>query len=407
MFDVSNLTERRKRAWFYNISDEQSLNSKILPNIIDKEANHLIQYQEQQMLFLAEEEDLVILKNKVEDEYLDYLQPWINKTSVIYSQEDYTIPLRKYDFVPFIHYGEALNLSENIFGVKPEIGLLFNDKLFTRKFAAEHGFNITPGKICLDVKEVEDFYELLNQQSTVVLKESYGSSAKGIKILKTEMEFRKFISVMKRRNKKQFNIIIEQWLEDSTSINSSLMIHDDRVEIINITKQLIDTNTGKYIGTNYTPNFDEEILTNYRMEMTRLANILHEFGYRGVLGVDSIIHKNILYPIIEINARFTQVIYLNNLVERLKVNYSVSCIVTSYRNFKLKQDCSFVTVKEYLDEKLKPDGNNGYILYTFGKYQGEQYTSYRIYVLFYGESNDKVNDMVDIFHKDKLQIGEE
>ncbi|USK44117.1 ATP-grasp domain-containing protein [Cytobacillus oceanisediminis] len=407
MFDVRNLTKKKKRAWLYNISDEQSLNSMILPNIVDKEANHLMQYQEQQMLFLAAKEDLVIFKNSIEGDYLEYLNQWINKSVIIYNEQYHTHPMEEYDIVPFIHCGEAASLNQNTFGVEPEIGLLFNDKLYTRKFSEEHGFNITPGKICKKMKEVEDFYNVLEPQSIVVLKTSYGSSAKGIKVLKSDIEFKRFMKVLKRRNQENCNLAIEKWLENSTTINCSMIIDENIVEIINITQQLISENTGKYIGTNYTPNFEEDILLNYKNEMFKLGNILQRFGYKGVLGVDSIIHENKLYPIIEINARFTQVIYLNNLVENLKVDYNANSIVTSYRNFKLKNDCSFSLIKEYLDKKLNPDDKSGYIIYTFGKIQGEQYTSYRVYVLFYGDNSEKVKELLDIFNNIELKIGEE
>lgn len=51
--------------------------------------------------------------------------------------------------------------------------------------------------------------------------------------------------------------------------------------------------------------------------MHRIIELLYDEGYRGVVGVDSIIDENEqLIPIIELNARFTQVTYLLPLICR-------------------------------------------------------------------------------------------
>ncbi|MEC2074263.1 ATP-grasp domain-containing protein [Alkalihalophilus marmarensis] len=397
------LTKANKKAWIYNISDEQNLNRKILPTISDVETNHLIQFQEQQMLFFADKGDVVILKENIEKYYLNYLENWINEIQIIFQQGDFSTD--NLNLIPFIKCGNDLN-SSTYSSFEEDLVLKFNDKLFTRSFLEEYQFKVTPGEICTTIKEVVDnFYRLTRSSSKVVLKSSYGSSGKGIKVINSELEFKKYMKLLERKNKDNINLIIEKWLENSNTINCSMKITEEKVDLINITQQVVDSN-GKYIGTNFTPRFDKDLLKKYKEEMQRLGILLQKNGYKGVLGVDSLIHGGDLYPVIEINARYTQVIYLSNLVELLKYNYGSKYIITTQKTIRLLNDLDFQSLENYLNQLLNPTEKNNYIIYTFGNYKAEKHTTYRFYILFYGEVKSKVDEMVNIFNTHTFKIGE-
>lgn len=60
--------------WLYNSNKEQSWNAgNVLPNIIDYEQDQLVRQQEQQMLYLADAKDTVLIECNVPKEFLDYL----------------------------------------------------------------------------------------------------------------------------------------------------------------------------------------------------------------------------------------------------------------------------------------------------------------------------------------------
>ncbi|MBH0357133.1 ATP-grasp domain-containing protein [Bacillus toyonensis] len=385
--------EIKNKIWFYNIVDEQKMNNGNIPNVIDDQSAELIQFQEQQMLFLADLDDLVVINKLVDDEFLNYLSTFLSLPKIV-DMKELTNLHEEIQVYPFINSSNVKNYSKNIFGPTTDLALKLNDKLFVRNLVRKNDFNVTDGYICDSIDGLVKAYDILKDEyKRIVIKSSYGSSAKGIRVIKSEKEFNRLVQFIERRKGNTVDFIIEGWIEDARCINSQIYIKENGIEIINITEQIIDEN-GVYIGTNYLPNYNEKILTEYKNEIKRLGDILYHLGYRGVCGVDSIISKNIIYPVIEINARFTQVTYLSEFVKNIIKKDNCTIVESNQINFKTTKYYNFNEFKEALDQCINPDSQNNYYLYTYGVSQKQNIYSFRAYLLFYGSDPDKVKNML-------------
>ncbi|WP_144502485.1 ATP-grasp domain-containing protein [Bacillus thuringiensis] len=401
-----NLGERSV-VWFYNVNEEQYWNKdKFFPSINDPFQIELAKQQEQQLLILAQEGDSVIMKNPPDNDFLIYLmQRGFKMPKLIFLNKDNTIPWGEMDnekeiFLPFIVTKHLYDLAHkqgfHIYGAEYKHVKLINNKLFTRKLAIYHNFNVTKGYFCESINELYDSYNKLCLMGfeKVVIKIPYGSSGKGIKIIRNAKEFKQLVKYIQKRNT-TFEILIEGWYSNARSINAQLLIASNKVHLLNINEQIIDS-AGVYLGTNFNLTHSSSVIENYKKEIFRIGQILNEMEYEGVLGIDSIIdEKGNIYPIIEINARLTQVTYLLDLVNKFSHDYSF--IESRYIRIESDNEIKFKEVYVLLNDTLKPDEDNKFLIYVFAKAKVKDKYISRMFLLFYGNSKEKIKNMIKEF----------
>jgi hypothetical protein len=403
--DIFNFNEQNN-LWFYNINQEQDWNEEVVfPTINDTDQLKLVIQQEQQQFFLASQEDTMLIRHKPNPEFLSYLEDYGVKLPNFLSLgkiED--VPWDKLELIntliiPFMVTENiekaALKQGAKIFGGEYNLVKELNNKFYTRELAINYNFQVTKGYFCTDIEQLEGSYKLLKELGfeKVVVKVPFGSSGKGLKIIETDKNFKLLSKFISRRSNK-FRLLIEGWHYIQRSLNSQILIQDDNIYILAVTEQKIDNN-GVYIGTDFVPSFEVDIMKSYHAELKRLGAILRKKGYRGIIGVDSIIDdKGTIYPIIEINARFTQVTYLLRLVDTL-IKKSYNNIQSSFNRFESKKPINFKEVVTALTNLFEPDDKNKFLIYTYAEENLGDKTIYRIFILFYGKDQHKVNDMVN------------
>ncbi|MNW56996.1 [Butirosin acyl-carrier protein]--L-glutamate ligase [compost metagenome] len=194
---------------------------------------------------------------------------------------------------------------------------------------------------------------------------------------------------------------MEGWTMARSNMNGQLWIDQDRVEIVAVTEQKIDSD-GVYTGTIFTPDFTRQELQAYQKEMLKIGGILQEEGYKGICGIDSIVStQGELYPLIEINARLTQVTYLLPLVLKL-TNHEphVFYVESVQHSFSLDRELSFPELLDLLSDTVKTDDQNKLFVNTFAAHNSVKTGRwrYRVQVLFYGKERTKVKAMIQTFH---------
>lgn len=406
--DLHLLLSSKRKFWFYNINQEQQWNeSSYFPSMTDIIGNQIVAQQEQQMIFIADPNDVLLFRHNPSQEFIDYLSsndimmPNIKKIT-----DEFDIPWLDMNnddiFVPYIIndflFENLSNHSIEYFGPTPGITKDLNNKIWVREVAETLGMPTTKGYICKNFEELNQAYDNLVNQSfyKFVIKIPFGSSGKGLKTFSTFDEFLALARYIRRRSEK-FEVILEGWHPIKYSLNSQLHIENNSVKILSITEQEINTN-GVYLGTNYTPHYPSNIISQYENYLLRLGEFLLENKYTGTLGVDSIVDSDeTLIPIIEINARFTQVTYLLRLVRKLQ--YKFSFIRTRYINIQSKESIPFNYFLDDLNTLLEVDNEHNFLLYTFASQYNDldNMYRYRVYCLFYGTTEEKVQTMMDSF----------
>ncbi|GBF75585.1 hypothetical protein PA598K_04003 [Paenibacillus sp. 598K] len=406
-------TIKQKKYWVYNVNQEQKWNVvSEFPSIQDAQQLELVKQQEQQMLFAADSTDTVLFRYKPDDEFLTYLKnegivlpkmqiadPYSGRFDNLEALSDKAVLTVPYIVTSDLYEEFGLDESINLYGAKHDLVKRLNNKFETRRFAENNLFQTTKGFFCTNEDELRLAYNKLKQEGfeRCVLKIAYGSSGKGLKLIDNDRSFNLLLKFITRRNK-QFYLLLEGWYTVRQNINCQLFISTEEVQILAVTEQQIDNN-GVYMGTNFTPYYEAALVERYKLEMLRLGRLLQGQGYRGICGVDSIIdQEGSLFPIIEINARLTQVSYLISQVMKLKQQYQV--VESRFIRFNSSSSLNFNTVYNIVEKAVVPSQENRFLIYTFARHNSIEFDCvlYRVFVLFYGDDRSAVEAMIVRFN---------
>lgn len=98
-------------------------------------------------------------------------------------------------------------------------------------------------------------------------------------------------------------VIVEPWVERVLDFSTQWFIDAEKVTFLGATK-MFNTSTGSYMGT-MTGGVPKALLQEHVGWAVKILTLAKELGYRGYAGVDAMVHKEGLQPIVEVNARMT------------------------------------------------------------------------------------------------------
>ncbi len=325
-------------CWLFNIGIEEEW-TKGRFSVKNVEEQRAIQHMEESLLLLAKRQDIVILRRMPETDFLYELEeigfelPHIlcpmgidyfkTITELVLEDESLLSILRDlskgkvYYLVPYGVTKREEKLSEltgmKIKGSKSEIVRKTNSKLYARRLAEELGMACPKGIVCHSIGEIKDAWTRLQREfSKVIVKQLYGASGQGLFLVDNGVKLKRILYALNRFATKNDRWIVEGWYEDKVDLNAQLFLHDNGgVEVLSIKRQIL--NNTVYRGSMFPVSISEENLEHYQNKLLIVGNALYEEGVRGVVGMDSIITNNVIYPIIEINVRFTLSTYLGFL----------------------------------------------------------------------------------------------
>ncbi|MBJ6363739.1 ATP-grasp domain-containing protein [Paenibacillus sp. GCM10012307] len=397
--------------WHANINEDQHWNENpLFPSFAKPQHTSLIEQQEQQLLWIAEPEDVVWLLHAPDAQFLADIKRHKGELPHLCISRDAGEVAAFIagavsglcTFMPFMLTPEFVVMAEThgwrLMNSDARKVKELNSKYTTRRLAEEHGFAVTNGRFCMNLEELDGAYQAFREAGfdQAVLKQAYGSSGKGLTIIENEHKFKQ-LSVYIRKRTASFELLLEAWHPIRQSLNAQLWIEPDAVHLLAVTEQRINA-YGVYIGTNYAPHYEADVIGLYRTEMLRLGEVLRKLGYRGIAGIDSIVdHTGTLYPVIEINARFTQVTYLLPLIESLLLHYRH--VESRYIRLESSDRLAFESLKEKLESVLRPDSDHQFTIYTFACSQEAEKCIYRIFVLFYGNEASRLQEMLEVFER--------
>jgi D-alanine-D-alanine ligase-like ATP-grasp enzyme len=198
-----------------------------------------------------------------------------------------------------------------------------NGKIYSRHVADELGLRQPPGWTCENLAEwdaaVRRARALLADGGTVVVKDAFGVSGKGILVVDDERILlsldRKVRSRAERTGDDRLTLLIETWVGKRADLNYQVTVGGDGAVQFDFVKEAI-TASGVHKGHRFPADLTAAQRDELRMAGEALGRRLAADGYRGVVGVDALVGADErLFPVIEINARSNMSTYQARLQE--------------------------------------------------------------------------------------------
>lgn len=348
-----------KYVWWFNIGVESIWRKRqdtILPQIVNTSNSRTVNRTEQLSLLLADDSDIVIQRENPPEivwkenlEKLRFGMPEILVPEKKEKDEQYSISeliLQDKKLIERLIQLKSQNskaeavlvpyavteLEEEIsritgyrlFGAPSKITEWINSKISSRTLAEQMRLPVTEGYICRSVKEVRRAIEQLQTNSGInkfVVKEEYGASGKGSFIIDSKRSYELLLSLLQRKSNagKKINLIVERWYDTLLDLNYQIYV-DEKGSIYYLPPKQQFIKDGIYIGSEF-PILDK--LTDSQKQFYeecafKIGQKLWEKGYWGIASIDSIItYDGMIYPIIEINGRFSLSTYISFIPEML------------------------------------------------------------------------------------------
>jgi len=233
-----------------------------------------------------------------------------------------------------------------------------NSKIYSRIIAAESGLRVPPGGVCRDLAELaaecDKARMWLSHGRAVVLKDAYGVSGKGILVVREQRRLDQVEAMCLRRSGKRGDqrvaIVVEEWLPKRTDLNYQFTIDRSGAVRFDFVKEAI-TAGGVHQGHRMPALLTAGQTAEIRDAAATLGSRLAADGYLGVVGVDALLTADdMLYPVIEINARNNMSTYQERLRHQLCADGQV--MLARHYPVRLRRPASFSEVSDCLGELL-------------------------------------------------------
>jgi len=200
-----------------------------------------------------------------------------------------------------------------------------NGKAYSREIADELGLRQPRGWVCRTVDELRgaaaEAGHLLHRGDTVVVKDSYGVSGKGLLVVSDpsalERVLRKIARRAERTGDDRVNMVVETWVAKKTDLNYQFTIDRAGNRTFDFVREAV-TENGVHKGHRIPARLDSDQRAELAEASRRIGARLHADGYVGTVGVDAMVDPDDgLYPLVEINARNNMSTYQERVRERL------------------------------------------------------------------------------------------
>jgi hypothetical protein len=208
-----------------------------------------------------------------------------------------------------------------------------NSKVVAKRFCLDSGTPTPEGAICGSAEEAErTAASLFRRFDTVVLKDSWGSSGKGITLLESPDRLRRLLRGVGAWP--ATGVVVEGWYPHLRSENCQyLLLPSGRVRYLGRTRQLLEKQ--KYRGNVIAADWREPPAPAVHDGQLALLRYLLQLGYFGFVGIDTLeTPDGAVFPIIEVNARLNLSTFALALLERTGHAGAASMTLDSVRTDK-------------------------------------------------------------------------
>jgi len=421
--------EKTRLIHMGNIEVEQfwgkSVGALSLPSLTAPSARHIVNRMDQLALFLADADDYVLLKEALDDEYAAYLKqegfelpevivptsnrPELNITESFLADEAALAKLRGLDasLMPFgvSHLEEELSQKTGLplCGAASTIVESVNSKILSRQLNEKLGIRAIPGSNVSSLEELKAALQkhehVLTSGGRLVVKDAFGVSGKGLTILTSVDKAASIVKMWERQLASKPNgvirVVVEQWIEKKLDINFQFLIGKDGGVTFCGVRDAV-TENGVHQGHRLPSSLTKNQIDELRHAGELLGPALYQLGYFGLVGIDAILSvDDVVYPNLEINARFNMSTYQNKLEEKLLAGKNA---LAKAFNFKLTRPWSFSEIESLLGSDIyRRETGLGFLINDFAtlnaasKSGGASFPG-RLYGLIFGKNVDDVRE---------------
>jgi D-alanine-D-alanine ligase-like ATP-grasp enzyme len=235
-----------------------------------------------------------------------------------------------------------------------------NSKIFSRRLVEDCELRAVPGDCCETCDDLSAVLErhlpTLGPDAPVVVKEAYGVSGKGLIVLDEPAKATRLLRMVERRAQRtgdrRMHVVVEQWLPKRCDLNYQVTVTREGQVSLDFVKQAL-TEGGAHKGHIMPADLSDA----QRDEITQAADLvghrLHREGFFGVVGIDAIIGADeMVYPVLEINARLNMSTYQGGVTERCQSPGHVA--LARHFTLSLKAPVTFGDLATALGPLLEP-----------------------------------------------------
>lgn len=229
-----------------------------------------------------------------------------------------------------------------------------NSKIYSRRLVEATGLRAVPGHCCEKVDEFLAVLEKYRSGTTLVVKDAYGVSGKGLVVLDSRSKVDRLTRLVRRRAERsgdpRLHVVVEHWLGKRFDLNYQLTVARDGTVGYDFVKQAL-TKDGVHKGHMMPVDLSDRQRRELREAVDVVGARLFADGFHGVVGVDAILGQDgVLYPVLEINARLNMSTYQGGVTERLVPPGHV-CLARHYP-LRLTAPIAFADVRGVLGRLL-------------------------------------------------------
>ena len=278
--------------WLFNIGLEKYWNGEVF-TVKNTKEDVVVNHMEEMNLLLTRKQDILILRSKPEESYLQALQEFgaeiprivwpsteneeksiselvVEDDALIAQMKELTKDAQNVFFVPYgvseIEEQIQKKLNVPMFGSASEINKMVNNKVFSRAFAIENGFRVSEGKVCQGFAELEvAAKQMLAKYGKIIIKEPCGASGKGLWVVDSEAKCKSTLLIIKRFFQEHMDgeWLVEEWCSKKADLNYQIYVGmNGEVEVFSIKEQKV--NGTVYVGSVIPPAFTDDMMQECR-----------------------------------------------------------------------------------------------------------------------------------------------
>lgn len=282
---------------------------------------------------------------------------------------------------------------------RSDIAEKVNSKIYSRRITDELGLRTIAGRCCENAGELADALTWgLADSPAVIVKEAYGVSGRGLIVIDSPKKADRLLRMVQRRagqsGSDRIDVVVERFLEKKADLNYQFVIGRDGSVYFDFVKEALTENgvhKGHLMPAGLTPPQSTEI----EQAAYALGTRLYADGFFGVVGVDAILGADdLVYPVLEINARLNMSSYQGHAIDMLAPNGGT--VLAKHYPLQLDRPLTFEDIRAVLGPYDGLDENTtGVVINCFGTVNAQAQVSPagfdgRLYTLLFAPDKERL-----------------